>query len=212
MASDIAHRYGGPCKHCGQPAYDYNVPVCLNCRRTAERNGTDALSRLYTPGKAAVLAELRTAHVAAYDASHAAYVAAQDAQDAANAFPHDEILEDTAAHLWAEYFRLLDVRLAAERAALDASDAATPIVLDVRGSGSGPWMSYRVRFATQDQVLAYMDAHPGRYFAEVESEPVPDACGRLVKRLYPQCEHGMSLALCMGPAHYATDEEIRQGW
>lgn len=26
------------------------------------------------------------------------------------------------------------------------------------------------------------------------------------------CEHGMSASLCFGPAHYASDAEIRQGW
>jgi hypothetical protein len=286
-----AHRYGDPCKHCGNPAYDYNVAICSDCRRTAERNGTDALSRLYTPGKASVLAE-RVADVAAYDASHAAYIAAQDAQDALNASPDDRQATRAAVAAWGEYFRLLDIWHAAEKAALDAglapavsetvlqptitagdvvtvedtrglatdspvttvhtgiayvdsegtmradgvnvtrdadghfphgvvlvsvrpgddaSDAATPIVLDVQGSGR-ELVAYRVRFATEDQALAYMDAHSAYYFAEVESEQVPDSCKRLLDRLHPRCEHGMSADLCYGPAHYATDEEIRQGW
>jgi hypothetical protein len=35
---------------------------------------------------------------------------------------------------------------------------------------------------------------------------------RLYAELHPLCEHGMSLSLCYGPSHYASDEEIAQGW
>jgi hypothetical protein len=58
-ASEQPHRYGDPCQTCGEPAYDYNVPVCADCRWEAEHNGTDPISRLLTPGKAEVLAKIR---------------------------------------------------------------------------------------------------------------------------------------------------------
>jgi hypothetical protein len=34
----------------------------------------------------------------------------------------------------------------------------------------------------------------------------------LYERLHPTCEHGLSADLCYGPAHYASDYEISQGW
>lgn len=55
----MAHRYGDPCKNCGEPAYDYNTPQCADCKRTAEHNGTDTLTRLYFPGAARVLNQIR---------------------------------------------------------------------------------------------------------------------------------------------------------
>lgn len=55
----MTHRYGDPCRDCGNPAYDYNVAVCSDCKRNAEHNGTDALTRLYFPGAASVLAAIR---------------------------------------------------------------------------------------------------------------------------------------------------------
>ena len=36
-----------------------------------------------------------------------------------------------------------------------------------------------------------------------------------IQRLFPKavlCEHGMSRQQCYGPAHYASDFEITQGW
>lgn len=94
---------------------------------------------------------------------------------------------------------------------IEPTDAQTPIALDVQGHSDRP-LAYRVRFATEDQALAHVGANPDLYFTEVESQPVPNSCERLLALLYPQCSHGMSLALCYGPAHYATDEEIAQGW
>lgn len=36
---------------------------------------------------------------------------------------------------------------------------------------------------------------------------------RLIDRLYPQCDHGLALDLCMGPDHYPTYEQERaMGW
>ena len=55
----MAHRYGDPCNNCGEPAYDYNTPKCADCKNTAERNGTDPITRLYFPGVARVLNEIR---------------------------------------------------------------------------------------------------------------------------------------------------------
>lgn len=71
---EAAHRYGDPCATCGEPAYDYNTPKCSTCRRAEERSGTDALSRLYTPGKARLLAEIRAASDTAPEAPQDAAV------------------------------------------------------------------------------------------------------------------------------------------
>jgi hypothetical protein len=53
------HQYGGPCKTCGEPAYDYNTPKCSDCRRAEERKGTSPLQRYLTPGLAEILNEMR---------------------------------------------------------------------------------------------------------------------------------------------------------
>lgn len=55
-----------------------------------------------------------------------------------------------------------------------------------------------------------------------EYEPLPEAdqpylidhvrYPRLYATLYPTCEHGMSERGCYGPDHFASEEEIAQGW
>src|SRR3954469_24890641 len=36
--------------------------------------------------------------------------------------------------------------------------------------------------------------------------PVPEAAVKTLAALYPECEHGLSAALCMGPDHYPSIE------
>jgi hypothetical protein len=57
----MAHHYGDPCATCGNPANDYNVAKCTDCCATEEHEGADPLSRLYTPGKAHTLPDIREA-------------------------------------------------------------------------------------------------------------------------------------------------------
>jgi len=80
--------------------------------------------------------------------------------------------------------------------------------------------SYRARFATEDQALAFVRARwdtTNHAFHELESEPIPATCVELLGLLYPTCEHGMDLANCYGPQHWYFDEEeqargLRNGW
>lgn len=72
--------------------------------------------------------------------------------------------------------------------------------------------NFLAHFSTEDQALAYMRRRSQHYFGEHEAYPVPDECERLLDALYPRCPHGMSLGLCYGPAHYASEEEIARGW
>ena len=73
--------------------------------------------------------------------------------------------------------------------------------------------SYRVTFATEDQALAFVDRKASTHaFFQVDGKPIDPVHARLIDLMYPTCEHGLSLGLCYGPAHYATDEEIAQGY
>jgi hypothetical protein len=89
------------------------------------------------------------------------------------------------------------------------------IVLDVSGYGHTP-ESYRVTFTGRDAqawALAYMTARPDYYFNEVPCAPVSRKFRDVLTRLYPTCEHGMSLDLCEGPGHYMSrDQEMARGW
>lgn len=42
---------------------------------------------------------------------------------------------------------------------------------------------------------------------EDEEFPISPSFRDLLDKLYPTCEHGMSLSLCMGPEHYPTREQ-----
>lgn len=72
--------------------------------------------------------------------------------------------------------------------------------------------SFLAYFTVEDHALDYVARHPEHYYGESEFHPVPDAWVRLLDALYPRCPHNMSLSLCYGPAHYASDEEIARGW
>lgn len=85
--------------------------------------------------------------------------------------------------------------------------------------------SYFVEFATEDQVMAFIErrteqdaghreevGYGNHAYFEVESAPIPEGWLRLEAYLYPLCDHGMLASNCFGPAHYASDEEIAKGW
>lgn len=60
----------------------------------------------------------------------------------------------------------------------------------------------------EDQAIAFIERKSATHaFHEVEAEPIFPTFGRLLERLYPTCEHGLSLSNCYGPQHYYFDEE-----
>jgi len=73
---------------------------------------------------------------------------------------------------------------------------------------------YRVSFATEDQAIDFINRKHATGNHVVSEYALEDGSGsaglgnpRLSAVLYPQCEHGLSLALCMGPQHYPTNEQ-----
>ncbi|WP_144121160.1 hypothetical protein [Catellatospora sichuanensis] len=66
--------------------------------------------------------------------------------------------------------------------------------------------TYRVRFSTEAQALAFLGARMSTHaHHELEESPIPDAWEKLYALLYPLCPHGLSLDLCAGPGHYPMD-------
>jgi hypothetical protein len=67
-----------------------------------------------------------------------------------------------------------------------------------------------VTFCSEQAAVRYVKARTS-YCAifPVEGHPVPETWTELLDVLYPTCEHGLSLQLCMGPEHYPTDEQER---
>lgn len=91
------------------------------------------------------------------------------------------------------------------------------VTLEAYGQG----VSYQVTFEgplAESRALAYMSAHKGLHFSEVEDRPNywPSLSDAFADALYPQCHHGLSLDLCMDPygdAHFGTrEQELAQGW
>jgi len=73
--------------------------------------------------------------------------------------------------------------------------------------------SYLVTFATEAQALDFIGRKSSTHaFFTVDGKPIDSVHTELINYLFPDCEHGLSLALCYGPNHYATDEEIRMGY
>jgi hypothetical protein len=73
--------------------------------------------------------------------------------------------------------------------------------------------AYKVTFATETQAIAFLERRTSTHaFWELEGGSVPADWTKLLDFLYPTCEHGLSASLCYGPAHYASDLEIAQGW
>lgn len=75
--------------------------------------------------------------------------------------------------------------------------------------------SYFAQFANEQQAIEfYRRKYESRNHAifEIEEAGIPADFGRLHEVLNPTCEHGLSEALCYGPSHYASDEEIRMGY
>ena len=104
----------------------------------------------------------------------------------------------------------------------------------------GGWTRWTAHFATADQAIAYVERRNAGVdvldHARVNLEEVvfdsqvnwpedivattfpatgpltPDQL-RLMSYLYPQCEHGMSADLCMGPGHFMSrEQEMAMGW
>lgn len=87
------------------------------------------------------------------------------------------------------------------------------IVLEVTVLDQGQH-SFKVRFfgpQAEDNALAYVERKDNGdyYFSDPEDEPVDAEFTRLIERLWPKCEHGMSANSCFGPQHYWMDDEER---
>lgn len=54
----------------------------------------------------------------------------------------------------------------------------------------------------EDNALAFLER---REAYAVEEIPIALAYDRLLAVLFPECEHGLSLAMCAGPGHYPMD-------
>jgi len=80
--------------------------------------------------------------------------------------------------------------------------------------------SYHVTFSgytwqsCERQALDFIEARKSTHaFHEVnEGDVLAGLMPELYRLLWPICEHGLSEWLCYGPAHYATSEEIANGW
>lgn len=59
-----------------------------------------------------------------------------------------------------------------------------------------------VTFATEAQALAFLDRPSVAKAEERDDSVIPNEWVTLIKRLYPTCDHGLSLDLCDGPQHY----------
>jgi hypothetical protein len=73
--------------------------------------------------------------------------------------------------------------------------------------------SYVTRFYgenAEDHALAFFE-RKGMTHAidEVEGEFIDQGYKRIIEKLYPTCEHGLSAHLCEGPQHYPYDDEER---
>ena len=73
--------------------------------------------------------------------------------------------------------------------------------------------SYIVKFYgedAEDHALAFFDRKGMTHvIEEVEGDFIDQGYKRIIEKLYPLCEHGMSADLCSGPQHYAYDDEER---
>jgi len=69
--------------------------------------------------------------------------------------------------------------------------------------------SYIVKFYGEDaeaRALSFIDRKGATHaFSEVEGEFIDQGYLALIEKLYPQCEHGLSAWLCVGPSHYPLD-------
>jgi hypothetical protein len=79
--------------------------------------------------------------------------------------------------------------------------------------------SYLATFQTESQVMEFIErlndrdtdyriayGYGNHCIDEIGESPIPATWTRLVEYLYPQCHHGLSLALCADPInHYPAD-------
>lgn len=89
---------------------------------------------------------------------------------------------------------------------------AKPIALLMTVCSTGH--SYIARFYGEDAEAHALDFFERKgmthVIEEVEGEFIDQGYRRIIEKLYPTCEHGMSAHLCSGPQHYPYDEEERQ--
>lgn len=66
--------------------------------------------------------------------------------------------------------------------------------------------SISVSFATEAQALAYLARPVVATAVERTDSLVPNEWVELIAKLYPTCDHDLSLDLCEGPQHYPYDD------
>lgn len=105
-------------------------------------------------------------------------------------------------------------------------EPTSPVTLEITTNGG--WHRYTAHFTSGDQAIEYVNRksaedmeRTGQPYGdhsvhELEDAPIYPHCGpvtpdilRLGEYLYPQCDHGMSLDLCMGPDHFMTRDQER---
>ncbi len=65
--------------------------------------------------------------------------------------------------------------------------------------------TYRATFATDTQAIDFIGRKSSTCaFWNVDGYELPDS---VMSALYPECEHGLSASLCMGPEHYPSNEQ-----
>jgi hypothetical protein len=72
--------------------------------------------------------------------------------------------------------------------------------------------TYTATFATERQAIEFIGRKSATCAFWTRDDSPMDGYPELMEVLFPTCEHGLSASLCMGPAHYATDEEIMMGY
>lgn len=118
--------------------------------------------------------------------------------------------DGTCAEARLEYCRYLDSHRGQR-----PEPATDHITLEMLAcDGSAHWL---VTFHGPDAEVAALAYLHTRRATHVPYELAEDSFSytrfpRLADYLNPTCEHGLSAHLCFGPAHYASDAEIAQGW
>ena len=93
--------------------------------------------------------------------------------------------------------------------------------MSIRSSYSQPIVTFAISLENQALEATDREDYFNDHGTYAQWEDAFDEVERItywyeaITRIFPgvvNCEHGMSLQMCYGPAHYASDYEISQGW